>query len=109
VHVTDLINDLEPLALGELAMTPDEFAGSTVGEINAMLDGYLRRRETLEDLFIVNCALPTYRAFFGRKAPTYKDLTAHRRRKNPEPHELPPIDPALVAKWKPILTKKEKQ
>jgi hypothetical protein len=51
----------------------------TVAEIDAMFDGYLRRREQLEDLFIINCALPTYRGAYGRKAPTYKKLTAYRQ------------------------------
>lgn len=109
MHVIDLIDELEPLALGELQMTPDEFSGSTVAEINARLHGYLRRREALEDLFIINCALPVYRAFYGKKAPTYRELTAHRRKNHPEQREIPPIDPALVAKWKPILSKKEKK
>lgn len=51
----------------------------TVAEIDAMFDGYLRRREQLEDLLIINCALPTYRGAYGRKAPTYKKLTAYRQ------------------------------
>ena len=51
----------------------------TVAEIDAMFDGYLRRREQIEDLFIINCALPTYRGAYGRKAPTYKKLTAYRQ------------------------------
>ncbi len=47
-----------------------------------MFEGYVRRQERLEDLFIINCALPTYRGAYGRKAPSYKKLTAHRTKHN---------------------------
>jgi hypothetical protein len=73
-----LLEELEPIALGELGLTPEEFGRYTVTEIDAMFDGYIRRHERLEDLFIVYSALPTYRAAWGKKAPTYKKLTEHR-------------------------------
>jgi hypothetical protein len=64
--------------LGELGLTPEQFGGYTIMEIDAMFEGYVRRQERLEDLFIINCALPTYRGAYGKKAPSYKRLTAHR-------------------------------
>ena len=73
---------LEVIALGELNLTPEQFGKYTVSEIDAMFDGYLRRYDALEDLMIINCALPTYRGAYGRKAPTYKKLTKHRRKRN---------------------------
>ena len=69
---------MEPIALGELDLTPEQFANYTVMELDAMFDGYVRRQERLEDLFIINCALPAYRVGWGKKAPSYKKLTAHR-------------------------------
>ena len=98
--MTDLMNILEKVALGELAMTPEQFGNATIAEIEALAEGFERRREILEDLFIINCALPMYRAWYGKKAPTYKDLTAYRRNRT---GPLPAIDPNLIRKWKPIL------
>lgn len=65
-----------------------------------MTCGYQRRHEILEDLFIVYVALPVYQAAFGRKAPTYKNLTAHRKRRS---EEIGTMDPETVAKWRKIL------
>ena len=73
-----LLEELEPIALGELGLTPEQFGAYTVMEIDAMVDGYIRRQERLEDLFIINCALPAYRVGWGKKAPSYKKLTEHR-------------------------------
>ena len=44
--------------MGELHLTPEQFANYTVKEIDALFEGYLRRYERLEDLFIIDCALP---------------------------------------------------
>lgn len=101
---TALIDGLEPLALGELAMTPMAFGNATIAEIMAMLDGYERRREQLEDLFILFSAIPIRQALSSKpksgKA-LYEEMTRYRRRS--QYGGLPPIDPALVAKWKDIL------
>lgn len=97
---TDLINELEKIALGELRLTPQQFGGLTIAELEALEDGYLRRYNRLEDLFIIYCALPIYNVFY-KKAPTYRELTAYRSKQRRGP--LPPIDPELVKKWKPIL------
>lgn len=47
-------------------------------EIDAMADGYIRRRDAAENLLILRCALPIYRSMLGDKAPTFDDLTAYR-------------------------------
>lgn len=64
-----------------------------------MFDGYVRRQERLEDLFIINCALPTYRGAYGKKAPTYKKLTAHRVKRN----KIGEIDVDTQNYWRGIL------
>lgn len=74
-----MIAELEPIALGELGLTPEQFGNSTVAEIDAMFDGYIRRREAVEDLFIIYCAMPTMRGPV-KKPPSYKKLTAHRQK-----------------------------
>lgn len=91
---------MEPFALGELQLTPEQFAGCTMRELDALTNGYQRRHERLEDLFIINVALPIYRAAYGRKAPTYKKLTAHRNR---APGYVGTIDPETAEKWRKIL------
>lgn len=90
---------MEPVALGELDLTPEQFANYTVMEIDAMFDGYVRRQERLEDLFIINCALPEYRCHYGRKAPSYKKLTAHRVKHRP----VGEIDEDTQNYWRSIL------
>jgi len=42
---------LEPLALGELALTPEQFGNYTVKEIDAMFEGYIRRQKKQVDQF----------------------------------------------------------
>ena len=64
-----------------------------------MFDGYVRRQERLEDLFIVNCALPTYRGAYGKKAPSYKKLTAHRMKHT----KVGEIDQATKDEWRDFL------
>lgn len=86
--------------MGELHLTPEQFAGYTVRELDALTDGYQRRYERLEDLFIINIALPIYRAAYGRKAPSYRKLIAHRNR---APGYIGTIDPETAAKWRKIL------
>jgi len=54
----------------------------------------------MEDLFIIYIALPIYRAAYGRKAPSYKKLTAHR---HSTPGYIGTIDPETAAKWRKIL------
>ena len=64
-----------------------------------MFEGYARRQERLEDLFIINCALPTYRGAYGKKAPTYKKLTAHRTKRD----KVGDIDEDTQQYWREIL------
>jgi hypothetical protein len=94
-----LIAELEPIALGELGLTPEQFGAYTIGEIDAMFDGYVRRSEHLEDLFIVYCAMPTMRGQVKRP-PSYKKLTSHRRKRNTAAGE---IDEDTQAYWRDIL------
>lgn len=51
----------------------------TINQIDALVSGYIRRRDALEDLFICYIALPIYQTKLREKAPSYKALTAHRR------------------------------
>lgn len=94
-----MLEELEPIALGELGLTPEQFGGYTIMEIDALMDGYIRRQERLEDLFIINCALPTYRCHYGRKAPSYKKLTAHRVKHG----KVGEIDEETQNYWRKIL------
>lgn len=93
------MEELEPIALGELGLTPEQFGSYTVMEIDALFDGYVRRQERLEDLFIINCALPTYRGAYGKKAPSYKKLTAHRIKSR----KIGEIDEDTQNYWRGIL------
>ncbi len=86
-------------------MTPKQFGEMTVAEIDAMFDGYLRRREQLEDLFIINCALPTYRGAYGRKAPTYKKLTAYRQNNQ----TIGSIDTETADYWRSFFNEERKK
>ena len=72
-------------------------------EIDALFDGYVRRQERLEDLFIINCALPTYRGAYGRKAPSYRKLTSHRV-KHSSHGKVGTIDEGTQNFWRGILT-----
>jgi hypothetical protein len=94
-----LLEDLEILALGELNLTPEEFGAYTIGELEAMLDGWQRRRYQLEDLFIIYSALPTYQGAYGRKAPSYRKLTRHRR----STRRVAEIDEEDLKEWREIL------
>lgn len=94
-----MLEDLEILALGELKLTPEQFGNYTIMEIEAMLDGWQRRYDKLEDLFIIFNALPVYRGAYGKKAPSYRKLTSHRR----STRRVNDIDEAEIAKWRDIL------
>lgn len=63
-----------------------------------MFDGYVRRQERLEDLFIVYCAMPTMRGPL-KKPPGYKKLTAHRTKRN----KIGDIDEDTQQYWRDIL------
>ena len=90
---------MEPIALGELGLTPEQFGQYTISEIDAMYDGYVRRQEQLEDLFIVYCAMPIMRGPV-KKPPSYKKLTSHRRKRNTAVGE---IDAETQNYWRNIL------
>lgn len=81
-------------------MTPAQFANATIGEIDSLVSGYVRRYQRLEDLFIIHCALPAYRGAYGKKAPTYEQLTAHRHQVNGKVLQM---DAKTEAYWREIL------
>lgn len=85
--------------MGELKLTPEQFGSYTISEIEAMLAGWQRRYERLEDLFIINVALPVYRGAYGKKAPSYRKLTAHRR----NTRRFKEIEQSEIEKWRDIL------
>ena len=89
---------LEPIALGELHLTIEQFGDCTIGQIDALVAGYLRRRDSLEDLLICYSALPQYQMHM-KHAPSYKKLTAHRRNRFIN-HQM---DQDEVQRWKNIL------
>ena len=64
-----------------------------------MFDGYVRRYEQLEDLFILNCAMPAQRGPLKRP-PSYKKLTAHRKKRQSAAGE---IDEETQKFWRKIL------
>jgi len=70
-----------------------------VKEIDALFDGYIRRDERIEDLFILYCGLPAMRGPL-KNPPSYRKLTAHRRNRNDPAGE---IDEATQNKWREIL------
>ena len=87
------------IALGELHLTPEQFGNYTVMEIDAMFDGYVRRYEQLEDLVILNCAMPTQKGPLKRP-PSYKKLTSHRKKRESAAGE---IDEETQKFWRKIL------
>lgn len=91
---------MEPIALGELHLTPEQFGDYTVKEIDALFDGYVKRRERLEDLLIINCALPVYRSLLGDKAPSYQSLIKHRKEQS---NSVGTIDAEEAEFWREIL------
>lgn len=83
---------MEPIALGELGLTIEQFGSYTVGQITALTAGYSRRRDMLEDMFIVYSALPTYQTQLGKKAPSYQKLTAHRKKRQKAVGDIQDVD-----------------
>lgn len=80
-------------------MSVEQFANATIRELTALTDGYVRRREALEDLFIIYSAMPAYQCHMGRKAPSYKKLTAHRNHS----HLVADIPEEEQNRWRDIL------
>ncbi len=75
----------------------------TINQIDALVNGYIRRRDALEDMFICYCALPVYQTKLRKKAPSYKDLTAHRRTR-----DTAKVIPAEeIEYWKQIIKEAE--
>lgn len=87
------------MALGELNLTPEQFGDYTIAELEAMLDGWRRRYERLEDLFIAYVAMPVYQGAYGKKAPTYKQLTRHRQ----STRRVQDIEEAELEQWRDIF------
>lgn len=85
--------------MGELHLTPEQFGNYTVMEIDALFDGYIRRYEQLEDLFIINCAMPAMKGPLT-KPPSYKKLTAYRKKRNAA---VGVIDEDTEKYWRNIL------
>lgn len=90
---------MEKIAYGELNLKPWEFERLTVGELDALFEGYMRRVDREEDMLIRRVSLPVYQSMLGKHAPTYEQLTAYRR-KNKAPGKM---DPALAEKWRKIF------
>lgn len=88
------------MALGELGLTIAQFGEYTVGQIEALTRGYIRRHDAQEDLFIAYSALPTYQTQMGKKAPTFKKLTAHRQKRQ---RVVKRIEETELEKWRLIL------
>lgn len=80
-------------------MSVNEFGEATVREIEALTVGYQRRRDAMEDMFIIYSALPTYQSAYGKKAPTYQKMTEHRRHNK----SISGIDDKTVEYWEKIL------
>lgn len=95
-----MLEDLEKIALGELGLTPQEFGNYTIAEIEALIDGYMKRQERIEDLLICYITLPVYRGAFGKSAPSYNKLTEHRRKR--KANHLPEIDDGILNLWDDI-------
>lgn len=68
------------MCYGPLRMKTQEIENSCVCELVAMMDGYNMRFLALDDLLVARCAIPAYQAGYGRKAPSYKELTRGRKK-----------------------------
>ncbi len=68
-------------------------------EIDALVEGYVRRYEQLEDLFIINCRMPVQKGQL-KKPPSYKKLTAYRKKRQVAIGE---IDKDTQNFWRGIL------
>lgn len=96
---------MERMALGELNLTPEQFGGYTVKELDAMFEGYIRRQERLEDLFILYCAYPTYQSSMRiRHPPSIRKLLAYRRKR---PGRVDQMDDARADHWRKVLKEEE--
>ena len=82
-----------------LHLTPEQFGSYTVMEIDAMFDGYIRRYDQMEDLFIINCAMPAMKGPL-KKPPSYKRLIAYRKKRQTATGE---IDEETQKFWRKIL------
>lgn len=83
-----------------MGLTPEQFGHYTVTEIDAMFDGYVRRYEHLEDLFIIYCTMPVNKGPL-KKPPSYKKLTAHRQKRKSA--GVGAIDEVTQNFWRNIL------
>lgn len=84
------MEELLPLCYGELNLKPWEIERLCVADIEAMLDGWQRRYDKLEDLFIGWIAYPMTVCVSGKnKAPKLESFYKHRlkRLKKSEDHE----------------------
>lgn len=73
-----------PLCYGELSLKPWEIERLCPGEVMAMLDGWQRRYDRLEDLFINWITYPTLCVHDLKRRPELKDLYRHRKRRDEE-------------------------
>lgn len=90
--------------MGELGLTITQFGEYTVGQIEAIAAGYVRRHDAQEDLLIAYCALPTYQTQMGKRAPTFRKLTAHRQKRQ---RVVKRIEETELEKWRLIFEKEE--
>lgn len=71
-----------PACYGRLKMRTREIENSCICELEAMMDGYRQRQCDLEDILLACCTIPIYQAVYGRKAPTFKELTRRRDKRS---------------------------
>lgn len=70
-----------PWCYGELALKPWDIERLCPVEIDYMLQGWQRRYDRLEDLFIVWDAYPQYQVASPKKHPPLERLFAHRKKR----------------------------
>ncbi|MBQ0066778.1 MAG: hypothetical protein KBS60_01130 [Phascolarctobacterium sp.] len=95
-----MLESYEPIALGELNLTIEQFGDYTMSQISALIKGLKRRQKYTEDLFVIFSALPVYKCFGGKNAPTYEELTAYRNGEKKQ---------SEMDFWRDVLTQKGKK
>lgn len=75
-----MIDELLPFCYGELNLKPWEIEKLTIADIVDMMEGWQRRYERLEDLFIIWSAYPAYQVASPKKCVPLKKFFAHRKK-----------------------------
>lgn len=69
-----------PFCYGELNLKPCEVEKLTITDILDMMQGWQRRYERLEDLFITWSAYPHYQVANPKRCPPLKKFFVHRKK-----------------------------